>query len=58
MTLEEIITTRRSVRSFADKPVSREAILKLLDLARWAPYQPVEELVVLQSTLTPPTEAR
>jgi len=38
MTLEEIITTRRSVRSFTDEPVSREVILKLLDMARWAPY--------------------
>ena len=38
MTLEEIITTRRSVRSFTDEPVSKEAILKLLDRARWAPY--------------------
>ncbi len=37
MTLEEIITTRRSVRSYTDKPVGREAIVKLLDLARWAP---------------------
>lgn len=38
MTLEEIITTRRSVRSFTDEPVSKEAILRLLDMARWAPY--------------------
>lgn len=37
MTLEEIITTRRSVRSFTDEPVSKEAILRLLDRARWAP---------------------
>ncbi|MDY7009362.1 MAG: nitroreductase family protein [Planctomycetota bacterium] len=38
MTLEEIITTRRSVRSYTDKPVSKETVLKLLDMARWAPY--------------------
>ncbi len=38
MTLEEIITTRRSVRSYTDKPVSKEAVVKLLDMARWAPY--------------------
>lgn len=38
MTLEEIITTRRSVRSFTEKGVSKEALLKLLDMARWAPY--------------------
>jgi nitroreductase len=38
MTLEEIITTRRSVRSFSDERVPKETILKLLDMARWAPY--------------------
>ena len=38
MTLEEIITTRRSVRSFTDEPVPKKVILKLLDMARWAPY--------------------
>lgn len=38
MTLEEIITIRRSVRSFTDEPVSKETILKLLDMARWAPW--------------------
>ena len=38
MTLEEIITARRSVRSYTDEPVDEEAILKLLDMARWAPY--------------------
>ena len=37
MTLEEIITTRRSVRSYTDEPVSKEEVLKLLDMARWAP---------------------
>ena len=38
MTLEEIITARRSVRSYTDEPIDEEAILKLLDMARWAPY--------------------
>ena len=38
MTLEEIITTRRSVRSYTDKPVSKETVVRLLDMARWAPY--------------------
>ena len=38
MTLEQAIRSRRSVRRFTDEPVSRETILKLLDLARWAPH--------------------
>ena len=38
MTLQDIITTRRSVRTFTGEPLSREAILKMLDMARWAPY--------------------
>lgn len=38
MTLEEIIKSRRSVRRFTDEPVPQETILKLLDMARWAPY--------------------
>lgn len=38
MTLQDIITTRRSVRGFTDEPVSKETILKLLEMARWAPY--------------------
>ncbi len=38
MTLEEIIKTRRSVREFLDKPIPKEVIMKLLDMARWAPY--------------------
>lgn len=37
MTLGEIIT-RGSVRTLTDEPVSKEAILKLLDMALWAPY--------------------
>ena len=38
MTFEQIVKARRSVRSFTDEPVSRETILKLLELARWAPH--------------------
>jgi len=38
MSLEEIVKARRSVRRFTDEPVSRETVLELLDLARWAPY--------------------
>ena len=33
MALEDIIITRRSVRKFTDEPVSKEEILKLLDMA-------------------------
>ena len=38
MALEDIVKSRRSVRHFRDEQVSREVLLKLLDLARWAPY--------------------
>jgi nitroreductase len=38
MTLEEIIKERRSVRSYTDEPISKEQVLRLLDLARWAPH--------------------
>ncbi len=49
MTLEEIITTRRSVRKFTDEPVSKEEILRLLDMARWAPYaSPCWRFVVIE----------
>lgn len=49
MTLEDIITTRRSVRKFTDEPISKEEILKLLDMARWAPYaSPCWRFVVVE----------
>jgi len=49
MTLEEIMTTRRSVRKFTDEPVSKEEILRLLDMARWAPYAtPCWRFVVIE----------
>lgn len=38
MTLKEAIKTRRSVRRFQEKSVSREVIMDLLDMARWAPH--------------------
>jgi len=51
MTLEEIITTRRSVRKFTDEPVSKEEILRLLDMARWAPYaSPCWRFVAVQTS--------
>jgi len=51
MTLEEIITTRRSVRQFTDESVSRQTILKLLDMARWAPYAtPCWRFVVIEQS--------
>ena len=37
MNLSEVVRSRRSVRRFKDRPVPRESILRLLDLARWAP---------------------
>lgn len=38
MTVKEAIKMRRSVRRFQEKPVPREVIMELLDMARWAPY--------------------
>ncbi|MCD6505907.1 nitroreductase family protein [Candidatus Poribacteria bacterium] len=37
MTVEEAIKKRRSVRRFQKKPVPRELLMELLDMARWAP---------------------
>jgi nitroreductase len=37
LTLEEAVRTRRSVRAFRPDPVPREAVEKILDLARFAP---------------------
>jgi nitroreductase len=48
--LEHLLKSRRSIRNYQDKPVSREVISKLLDVARYAPtghnVQDVEWLVV------------
>ena len=37
MDVETAIRTRRTHKAFEPKPISREAIDDLLDLARWAP---------------------
>lgn len=37
MGLEEAIRTRRSVRGYLDKPVPRDVLEKVFELARWAP---------------------
>ena len=37
MELHEAIRRRRSVRSYADRPVSEEAIARILEAARQAP---------------------
>ena len=51
MNVSEAIRSRKSVRAFLDKPVSRETIESILDIARWAASgtntQPWE-VVVLQ----------
>ena len=38
MNLKEAIKTRRSIRSYTDELISKEEILKILDLAVHAPY--------------------
>jgi len=51
--LMKIIRARRSIRRFSEKPVSDEAILALLEAARWAPSgsnkQPWSFVVVRES---------
>jgi nitroreductase len=46
----EAIKSRRSVRAFTDESVSEEEIMKLIDVARWAPsagnIQPWEFIIV------------
>ncbi|MFO7168168.1 MAG: nitroreductase family protein [Chloroflexota bacterium] len=37
LSLSQIITGRRSVRRYLDRPVPREQILEVLEAARWAP---------------------
>ncbi len=48
--VEHLLRARRSIRSFQDRPVPREEIARLIDIARYAPTgsnrQPVEWLVV------------
>ncbi|MFT6625330.1 MAG: nitroreductase [Cycloclasticus sp.] len=50
MNIKEAIENRISVRSYLDKPVSKETITQVLDTARWAPSgtntQPWKVLVV------------
>lgn len=47
---EQFLRARRSIRTFRDKPVEKEILAKLVDLARYAPSgmnrQPVEWLVI------------
>lgn len=49
----ECLKTRRSIRKFADEPVSREMITDILECGRWAPSginnQPWRVLVVTNS---------
>jgi nitroreductase len=37
MDILDVITSRRSIRSFLNKPVEEEKLVKILDSARWAP---------------------
>jgi len=50
MDLFEVVSTRRSVRSYADKPIPEEILLKVLDAARLAPSgsnrQPTRLIVI------------
>jgi nitroreductase len=49
-TLLELVRARRSVRAFTDRPVSEEAVQKVIEVARWAPSgansQPWEFIVI------------
>src|SRR5204862_68030 len=48
--VEIFLKNRRSIRTYKDKPVGREALSKLVDIARYAPSghnsQPVEWMVI------------
>jgi len=48
--IEYFLKSRRSIRAYKDKPVEREKLMKLMDIARYAPSshngQPVQWLVV------------
>jgi len=50
MTVTEAVTSRRSVRSFLDKPVDLETLTRVMDKARFAPsgcnFQPWEASIV------------
>ena len=51
--VEHFLRSRRSIRSFKDQPVERDLLLKLIDIARFAPSghntQPVRWLVIYDS---------
>jgi coenzyme F420-0:L-glutamate ligase/coenzyme F420-1:gamma-L-glutamate ligase len=53
MNISDLIKTRRAIRRYQDKPISREQVEQLLDLARWAPSahnrQPWRFAVLTQS---------
>ncbi|MCL6611626.1 MAG: nitroreductase family protein [Peptococcaceae bacterium] len=48
--VEHLLTSRRSIRSFQDRPVDREILSRIIDIARYAPSghntQPVHWLVI------------
>jgi len=48
--IEEFLKARRSIRSFKDKPVSRDVLERIIDVTRWAPSasnrQPLNWLVI------------
>jgi nitroreductase/NAD-dependent dihydropyrimidine dehydrogenase PreA subunit len=51
--VEHFLHTRRSIRTYKDRPVKREVLTKLIDIARFAPSghntQPVRWLVIYDS---------
>jgi nitroreductase/NAD-dependent dihydropyrimidine dehydrogenase PreA subunit len=51
--VEHFLRTRRSIRTYKDRPVEREILAKLIDIARFAPsghnIQPVRWLVIYDS---------
>src|SRR4030067_3021798 len=53
--LGKLIKTRRSVRNFQEKPVPEDLLLKVMELATWAPnggnYQPWRFLIVTNKDL-------
>ena len=53
--IREIIKERRSIRAYEEKPVTEQAIARILEAARWAPsalnHQPLRYIVVSDGNL-------
>lgn len=55
MSISETIVTRKSCRAYLDKPIEKDLIYRLLEVAKWAPsgvnHQPVQVAVLGSETI-------